>query len=106
MAMATKLPFTISLWTCGPPDESPETAMWEEKIRVAELRSNKNESQQIVESIRELTVLTNQITEVDGVATSWQQPNGDKGTGIAWKGSKAEPSYTLNNWKKEETGGT
>ena len=80
--------------------------MWEEKIRIAELRSNKNESQQIVESIRELTLLTSQITKVDGIAKSWQQPNGDKGTGIAWKGSKSEPSYRLNTWRKEDTGDT
>ena len=106
LEMATKSSFTISLWTCGPPDGSPETVMWEEKIRIAELRSNKNESQQIVESIRELTLLTSQITKVDGIAKSWQQPNGDKGTGIAWEGSKSEPSYRLNTWRKEDTGDT
>ena len=103
--MATKSPLTITVWSCFGEGVSGTQKVWEERIGIIEVRSNKAEAVEIVEAIRELTLLTAQFADGDGTVETFQVPiSGDKGTTTNWTNKQTKLQYSLANWAKADSG--
>jgi len=104
-AMSIRNPFTIRVNSCGTVDGAAETDMWDSKINNISIRSKRNSENLLSEGVRELTLLTNSdLTNVSGVADTFQTENGSKGTRIVWQDDINNRQYALVFWENFETG--
>ncbi len=92
--------FSFSFITCGPEEEEETVEMWKKTIAQTTLHSEMSDTAELSESIRELVLFTNSLTNTKGtVDTWWDEETGSKGTGIKWADTISKREYSLSAWE-------